>query len=76
MLIQDIRYDFISGAVSECRIMWDGNSCSLSAYYETDNKWVTLSRKRRGVRLFDSVERAMIVAAEIGFNCVTLLQKH
>ncbi len=71
MLIQDIRYDFISGAVSECRIMWDGNSCSLSAYY----KWVTLSRKRRGVRLFDSVERAMIVAAEIGFNCVTLLQK-
>ena len=75
MLMKDIRYDLVSGAISECRIMWDGKRCSLSAYYETDKKWVALSRKRRGVRLFNSVERAMIVAAEMGFNCVTLLHK-
>ena len=75
MLMNDIRYDLISGAVTECRILWDGEQCSLSAYYKTDQKWVTLSRKRRGIRLFDTVERAMIVAAEMGFNCVTLLSK-
>ncbi|NRA21490.1 MAG: hypothetical protein HRU05_13510 [Oceanospirillaceae bacterium] len=70
----DLKREIYSGTISQCKIEGNGSWYTLSLFYVKEQLWVVLTRKRRGVRLFKNVEAAMMIAADLGFNAVTLIE--
>ncbi|NRA21962.1 MAG: hypothetical protein HRU05_15940 [Oceanospirillaceae bacterium] len=74
MNINDIKRDVYSGIISKCEISCEGKWFTLEYYCVYNQKWQLLLRERSGVRLFKNANAAMMIAAELGFNEVTLIQ--
>lgn len=74
MDIHNIKHEVNSGTISQCKIEGEESCYTLSLFYVDEQKWKLLLRKRRGVRLFKDANAAMMIAADLGFNAVILIE--
>lgn len=74
MDLHEIQYLVYSGIITQCKIVNKNQWYYISLFYVEEEKWQLLKRKRRGVRIFMSVQSAIYIAEEMGFNTVTLVE--
>ena len=74
MDINNIKRSVYAGRISKCKITCEGKWYTLRYFCVNDQKWKLLLRTRRGVRLFRNAHAAMMIAADLGFNEVTLIE--